>query len=113
MSFAPPFQPFQPYGSQTPASQPAKKSLSSTVDFSDQSYEMPYFVDVDAPAMKASGVARKPVSSQPLTSIPRSMAPKHELEDRNSKTLQENMVPTISKGTEHGIWYPNHTLFPY
>ncbi|CEI60517.1 hypothetical protein FVEN_g9994 [Fusarium venenatum] len=89
--------------------QPTKKSFSSTVDFSDQSYEMPYFVDVDAPAMKASGVTRKPIASQPEASTPRSIAPTYELKDPKRKTTQENVDPATPKGAEHGPPLPPRT----
>ncbi|RGP77488.1 hypothetical protein FLONG3_4407 [Fusarium longipes] len=114
MSFAQSFQPYQPYGSQqSSAPQPAKKSFSSTVDFSDQSYEMPYFIQDDAPAVKASGVTRKPVASQPAMSTPRSITPRYELEDRKSNATQENVAPVISKGPEYGTasYKPDPELF--
>ncbi|XEV04229.1 hypothetical protein FSHL1_009516 [Fusarium sambucinum] len=89
--------------------QPTKKSFSSTVDFSDRSYEMPYFVDVDAPAMKVSGVTRKQIASQPEASTPRSIAPTYELKEPKRKTTQENMVPATPKGVEHGPPLPLRT----
>ncbi|KAL3600293.1 hypothetical protein FPOAC2_04528 [Fusarium poae] len=68
--------------------QPTKKSFSSTADFSNQSYGMPYFVDVDVLAMNVSGVTRKPIASKPEASNPRSIAPNYELEGPKPKITQ-------------------------
>ncbi|GKT98016.1 ankyrin 3 [Fusarium langsethiae] len=97
-------QPFQP------ALQPVNKSLSSIVNFSDPSYEMPYFVDVDAPAMKSSGVSKKPIASQPEASTRRILAPNYKPEDTKGSMLRKNVVPATSKGIEHGPLLPPSTL---
>ena len=102
MSFAQPFQSYQPYGSQTTRSE-AKKPFSSTVDFSDQSYEMPFFVDVEPATMKPGGsVARKPLAVQPITNAPQSI-PKQSPDDRNTKIPQGNTSPVMTKGPEKGM----------
>lgn len=103
MSFAQPFQSYQPYGSQTTGSE-AKKPFSSTVDFSDQSYEMPFFVDIEPSTMKPGGsVERKPLAVQPITNAPQSI-PKQSTDDRN-KIPQGNISPVMTKGPEKGIRY--------
>ncbi|CAG7562131.1 unnamed protein product [Fusarium equiseti] len=105
MSFAQPFQSYQPCGSQTTGSE-AKKPFSSTVDFSDQSYEMPYFVDVESHTMKPGGsVARKPLAVQPVTNAPQSI-PKQSTDDRKNKIPQGNISPVMTKGSEKELEAP-------
>jgi hypothetical protein len=104
MSFAQPFQSYQPYGSQTTGSE-AKKPFSSTVDFSDQSYEMPFFVDVEPATMKPGGsVERKPLAVQPITNTAQSIR-RQGPDDRNTKTSQGNISPAMTKGPEKGMRY--------
>ncbi|KAM0351906.1 hypothetical protein ACHAPU_002420 [Fusarium lateritium] len=55
MSFASTFDPYQPLGSKGPA-QASSKPFSSRVDFSDSSYDMPYFSSAEAPAPKVQNV---------------------------------------------------------
>ena len=102
MSFAQPFQSYQPYGPQTAGSE-TKKPFSSTVDFSDQSYEMPFFVDVEPATMKPGGsVARKPSAVQPITNAPQSI-PKQMPENRSTKIPQGNTSAVMTKGPEKGM----------
>ncbi|KAJ4139881.1 hypothetical protein NW768_001228 [Fusarium equiseti] len=105
MRFAQPFQSYQPYGSQGAGSE-AKKPFSPTVDFSDQSYEMPFFVDVEPSTMKPGGsVARKPLAVQSITNASQSI-PKQSPDDRNTKIPQGNMSPVMTKGPEKAPLLP-------
>ncbi|KAL7757972.1 hypothetical protein ACKLNR_012499 [Fusarium oxysporum f. sp. zingiberi] len=103
MSFTSPtgqFKPYQAFGSGSSSTKPPAQSFSSRVDFSDQSYDMPYFtgsgVSVSNPQTNYASTAPK----QPVADAPRGFTLKQLSDAPKTKSFDKkgrSSVPNTSQ----------------
>ncbi|KAF5604416.1 ankyrin 3 [Fusarium pseudoanthophilum] len=96
MSFTPPteqFKSYQAFGSGSSSSKPPTQSFSSRVDFSDQSYDMPYFAGsgVSMPNHQTASTAPK----QPVADVPRGFTPKQLSDAPKTKSFDKKRLSSI------------------
>ncbi|KAF5621630.1 ankyrin 3 [Fusarium tjaetaba] len=96
MSFTSPteqFKSYQAFGSVSSSSKPPAQSLSSRVDFSDQSYDMPYFAgsDVSVSNLQTASTALK----QSVADVPRGFTPKQLSDTQKTKSFDKKRLSRI------------------
>ncbi|RYC96552.1 hypothetical protein BFJ63_vAg914 [Fusarium oxysporum f. sp. narcissi] len=98
MSFTSPtgqFKPYQAFGSGSSSTKPPAQSFSSRVDFSDQSYDMPYFagsgVSVSNPQTNYASTAPK----QPVADAPRGFTLKQLSDAPKTKSFDKKGLSSI------------------
>ncbi|KAK2128526.1 hypothetical protein NOF04DRAFT_1244896 [Fusarium oxysporum II5] len=98
MSFTSPtgqFKPYQAFGSGSSSTKPPAQSFSSRVDFSDQSYDMPYFagsgVSVSNPQTNYASTAPK----QPVADAPRGFTLKQLSDAPKTKSFDKKGLSNI------------------
>ncbi|KAL9566910.1 hypothetical protein ACKAV7_008974 [Fusarium commune] len=98
MSFTSPtgqFKPYQDFGSGSSSTKPPAQSFSSRVDFSDQSYDMPYFAGSDVSVSNPQTNSASTAPKQPVADVPRGFTPKQLSDAPKTKSFDKKRLSSI------------------
>lgn len=121
MSFTSPteqFKSYQAFSSGSSSSKQPAQSFSSRVDFSDQSYDMPYFTSSDAsvldPQTNYGSTAPKP----PVADVSRGFTPKQLSDAPKTKSFDKKRLSSVPNPSQQGTYALLHVnlctlLTPY
>ncbi|KLP17420.1 ankyrin 3 [Fusarium fujikuroi] len=103
MSFTSPTEQFKAYQAFSPgssSSKPPAQSFSSRVDFSDQSYDMPYFTGSDASVLNPQTNYGSTAPKPPVADVSRGFTPKQLADAPKTKSFDKkrlSSIPSTSK----------------